>query len=315
MENKAHALIAGAFTLALLIAAVLLAMWFNRDRVERKPYEIATKLSVPGLSPQAAVRYRGLDVGKVDSIVFDPQVPGQILIRIAVDPATPVTHSTYAVLGYQGVTGIAYIQLNDDGDKPARLPTSWNDIARIEMRPSLFDQIENRGLAILRQTEEMARRVNSLLAPQNEAAILNTFENASRAAAAIESIPQQLQPTLSQLPPITRQLEQTLSSINSLAKDLGALTRNVNSLTASLQGPKGTLGRLNSAIDQIDTVAGEVGYDLLPRIDGLAGDARSTVRTLNRTLENFNERPQSILFGGGNAAPGPGEAGFSPPSN
>ena len=45
---------------------MLIGLWLNRDRVERVPYEIATKLSIPGLNPQAAVRYRGLDVGKVD---------------------------------------------------------------------------------------------------------------------------------------------------------------------------------------------------------------------------------------------------------
>ncbi|MFT5963185.1 MAG: phospholipid/cholesterol/gamma-HCH transport system substrate-binding protein, partial [Burkholderiaceae bacterium] len=45
MENKSHALMAGLFTLALLVAGILLAMWFNRDRVARVPYEMATKLS------------------------------------------------------------------------------------------------------------------------------------------------------------------------------------------------------------------------------------------------------------------------------
>ncbi|HWV63003.1 MAG TPA: MlaD family protein, partial [Oxalicibacterium sp.] len=114
MENKAHALMAGIFTIALLIAAVLIALWFNRDREERVPYEIATTLSVPGLTPQAAVRYRGLDVGRVDEVLFDPKVPGQILIRFSVAKNTPITHSTFATLSYQGVTGLAYVQLDDD---------------------------------------------------------------------------------------------------------------------------------------------------------------------------------------------------------
>ena len=61
MENKAHAMIAGLFTIAMLAIAVLAAIWFNRDREVRVPYQIATRLSVPGLNPQAAVRYRGLD--------------------------------------------------------------------------------------------------------------------------------------------------------------------------------------------------------------------------------------------------------------
>ena len=78
MENKAHALLAGLFTLILLIIAILVALWFNRDKGGRIPYEMATKLSVPGLNPQAAVRYRGLNVGRVDA-----SAPRQLVERQA----------------------------------------------------------------------------------------------------------------------------------------------------------------------------------------------------------------------------------------
>ena len=71
MENKSHAMIAGLFTIAMLAAVILGAIWLNRDREVRVPYQIATRLSVPGLNPQATVRYRGLEVGRVDEIVFD----------------------------------------------------------------------------------------------------------------------------------------------------------------------------------------------------------------------------------------------------
>ena len=84
MENRSHALLTGFFTLTLLVAAILFGVWFNRDRVERVPYLLATTLSVPGLNPQAAVRYRGLEVGKVDAIDFDTQKAGQILVHISV---------------------------------------------------------------------------------------------------------------------------------------------------------------------------------------------------------------------------------------
>lgn len=68
-----------------------------------------------GLFTDAAVRYRGLGVGKVESIRFDKSHPGQIRIRILVDQNAPMTHSTFATLGFQGVTGIAFVQLDDTG--------------------------------------------------------------------------------------------------------------------------------------------------------------------------------------------------------
>ena len=109
MENKSHALMTGLFTLFLLTAAILGAIWFNRDRVETVSYQIATKLSIPGLNPEASVRYRGLEVGKVKTIDFDPQVTGQILINITVTPDTPITYSTYAMLGYLKASQVLHL--------------------------------------------------------------------------------------------------------------------------------------------------------------------------------------------------------------
>ena len=40
MENRSHALMAGIFTLVLLAAAALVAIWIGRDRTQLQPYEI-----------------------------------------------------------------------------------------------------------------------------------------------------------------------------------------------------------------------------------------------------------------------------------
>jgi phospholipid/cholesterol/gamma-HCH transport system substrate-binding protein len=310
MENKSHAVIAGLFTLALLAAAIFIGLWLNRDRTEWVPYQIATRLSIPGLNPQAAVRYRGLDVGKVDSITFDPDAVGQILVHISVRPDTPVTLSTFATLGYQGVTGIAYVQLDDDGSRPSKLPSSEQRVARIEMRPSLFDQLQNRGLAILQQTEEVTKRVNEMLAPANQQKILAAFDNVSKAANELAAIPHQLQPTLARIPALTTQAQQTLNSINALSKDAGALTRNLNSMTGKLQARNGPIDQVSAAASQVGALASKLNHETLP----LMNDTRTTIRTLNRTLENLNDRPQSVLFGSPAAVPGPGETGFAEPA-
>jgi phospholipid/cholesterol/gamma-HCH transport system substrate-binding protein len=310
MENKSHALLAGLFTLALLVAAVVIGLWFNRDKVDWVPYEIATKLSVPGLNPQAAVRYRGLDVGKVDDITFDPQVAGQILIHISVKPDTPITQTTYAVLGYQGVTGIAYVQLDDEGTKMVKKPSSKQHIARIEMHPSLLDTLQTKGLAILEQTEALTKRFNTLLEPKNQKVVLDAFDSVGAAADAMQTIPKKMQPTLDRLPALASQADQTLAEFKRLSQDARVLSQNLNTTVTQLRQPEGALGRIGTAAEQVGAVADRAETDILP----LANDARSTLRTLNRTVENIERRPQSILFGNGTGIPGPGEPGFTPPA-
>lgn len=311
MENKSHALIAGLFTLVLLTAVVLVGMWFNRDTVAWVPYQIATKLSIAGLNPQASVRYRGVEVGKVDNIAFDPTVPGQILVRIAVRPETPITASTFATLGYQGVTGIAYVQLDDDGTSTTMLPSSEERLARIEMKPSLFDQLQARGLAILEQTQAVASRVNTLLAPENQQAIITAINNIGGAAEEFRAIPRQLQPTLAKLPALTTQAQQTMTSLNTLSTNASRLADNLNQLTVKLQQPDGPIETITDTAHRLGTAADRLEHETLP----LAGDVRSSLRALNRTLDNLADRPQSVLFGAPPAEPGPGEPGFVAPAN
>jgi phospholipid/cholesterol/gamma-HCH transport system substrate-binding protein len=310
MENKAHALMAGLFTIVLLFAAVMLSLWFNRDRVERVPYEIATKLSVPGLNRQAAVRYRGLDIGRVDSITFDPKAPAQILIHISIRPDAPITKATYAVLGYQGVTGIAYVQLDDDGSNPVVVHSSKNAVARIEMRPSLYDQLQTRGMAILMQAEELTKRFNRLLDPENQKALLGAFDKVGNAANEFEAIPRLLQPTLSKLPALTTPAQQALNSIDRLAQSTATLTGNLDAFATKLQAPDGAVARIAATAEKLGASASRLELETAP----LARDARTSMRAFNRTVENLNEHPQSILFGNRPIAPGPGEPGFVAPN-
>ena len=55
MENKAHALAAGAFVLGLVAVLVALVVWLTRDETKRNVYELSTREAVSGLQPQAMV--------------------------------------------------------------------------------------------------------------------------------------------------------------------------------------------------------------------------------------------------------------------
>lgn len=311
MENRSHALLTGFFTITLLIAAVLFGLWFNRDRVERVPYELATSQAIPGLNPQAAVRYRGLDVGKVSDIDFDPKVTGQILVSLSIDPDAPITSTTFATLGYQGVTGIAFIQLDDEATGSPRLATSARKPTRIPLRPGLFDQLEKRSKLILSQAEEATRRLNNLLSPANQQTIMASFSNLSETAIAYRRLPEQLEPALARLPALADQAHSTLASVGTLANE-------VKSLSRSLQAPDGPLLRMSGTVERLglslESLSGGVEHEALPQLMTLTEETRASMRALKTTANALNERPQSLLFGAPASLPGPGEAGFTAPT-
>jgi phospholipid/cholesterol/gamma-HCH transport system substrate-binding protein len=108
---------------------------------------------------------------------------------------------------------------------------------------------------------------------------------------------------------MTSEATQTLASMKKLANDTSALSNNLNTLATNLQAPDGAVAKLSTAIDQVGAVAEKIEDQALP----LTHDVRTSMRSLDRTLDHLNETPQSILFGS-RMTPGPGEPGFSTPS-
>src|SRR5688572_5506571 len=98
MESCAHAIIAGLFTVLLGIGVILAALWFSREDYARVGYVLESKYSVSGLNPQAPVRLRGVQIGKVQSIEFDHEDPNLILITILVKGGSRITRGTFAQL-------------------------------------------------------------------------------------------------------------------------------------------------------------------------------------------------------------------------
>jgi phospholipid/cholesterol/gamma-HCH transport system substrate-binding protein len=314
MENRSYALMTGIFTIALLIAAVLVGLWLNRDKTELSPYEIVTTQSIPGLNPQATVRYRGLEVGRVEEIVFDPKVTGQILIKLSVEDGSPVTTTTFASLGYQGVTGIAFIQLDDDRTGSPLLKTDPEHIGRIPLRPGLLDQLEKRGLAILDRTEQITARLNNLMSDENQKTIIGAFDNIGKAAAAYGEIPEKLGPTIDRMPRLVDKLDRSLTSFDTFADTATTTVRNYDRLATGLQAPDGPLNRLNGAIGSLQGVTSDLEAETLPHLTRMTDEARTALRSVRRTADSLSDRPQSILFGNPNVQPGPGEPGFVAPT-
>jgi len=135
MENRSHALLAGLFTLLLVIAAGVVAIWVSKQNLPRVPYELIATSPVTGLSVQSEVRYQGVPVGNVESLRFVPEKPGKVLILIGIDPRTPITRATWAEIVIAGVTGISNVELRDDGTSTTRLDSSPGKIAQIPIRP------------------------------------------------------------------------------------------------------------------------------------------------------------------------------------
>lgn len=323
MENKAHALAAGAFVLFMTALLIGLGWWLSRDGAVRETYELTSRDTITGLQPQAAVRFRGVPVGKVTNISFDPKTTGNVLIRITVDKSAPITASTYATLGYQGVTGQAHIQLDDSGLSKEPLESFNGEPARIPLRPSLMGRITDQGTQLLVQVEEITRRVNQLLAPENQKVMLGTVAQAGEAAQSFRQLAVDMRAVLgtaggktpdANVGEVLHTARGTLQSLQTTSEATRQAVTEVGQTVKRLQDSGGVLDKLGQGAEALAQGAGTLNANTLPRLNQVSDEASRAVRQLGRTASTLNENPQSLLYGNGPIAPGPGEAGFTAPA-
>lgn len=314
MENKAHAMAAGIFVVALTAILIGLAAWLTRDTGVRDAYEISTRETVTGLQEQAPVRFRGVDVGKVKRIGFDPQSTGNVLLRLEIDREAPLTQKTFAVLSQQGITGLAFIQLDDEAPGAPRLQPNEDQPPRIPLKPGLLAKLEERGEAILNKIDLVAGRINILLADDNQKRFASALTNIDKAAASTQqlaerldkTVTQKLDPALAEAGPAMRSVRNSADAIGKTAADFGVTARRLNE-------KDGPMDRLADGAQALSHAADSFNAATLPRINRVTEDTQRAVRQLGRAVTSINDNPQSLIWGSGRAEPGPGEPGFAPP--
>lgn len=321
MENKAHALAAGLFVLALTVLLVLLAAWLTRDTGERNRFEISTRETVTGLQAQAPVRYRGVDVGKVAEITFDPKVQGNVLVRLDIEDGAPITRETFATLGFQGVTGLAFVQLDDTGSPAPRLEPDDDVPPRIPLRPGLLSKLATKGEVILDQVEQITVRMNQILADPNQKRIASALDNVGQAAADISKLSTnmntiltaQLGPERVNIPEFVKNANGAIVSLRATSDEARSAVGEIGKTAKRLNEKDGPIDRLAEGTEALAHAADAFNAATLPRINRVTEETSRAVRQLSRTVNGINDNPQSLIFGAGQIQPGPGEPGFTPP--
>jgi len=309
MENRSHALAAGVFTLVMSIAAAVAVWWLGQSREATASYILETRKNVTGLNVQAQVRYRGMRAGKVEAIEPDAKDPRVIQVRIVMDSKFKLTKSATAQLGYQGVTGLAYVQIEDDGTNPEPLAGSDGAPPKIALRATLFDTLGEKAGDIVTQVGAVSTRLAKLLDEKNAQNLSRTLDNVATASEGLRELPKimaAMREVLSEQN--LRSLKQILAHVEKTAGEAAPLTAEVRDLVKSM----------TALSSRLDTLAGTAGDDLttatLPRANALMRELATNSRQLSRVLDNLEDNPQMLILGRTPSQAGPGEAGFTSPA-
>jgi phospholipid/cholesterol/gamma-HCH transport system substrate-binding protein len=314
MENKAHAIAAGVFTLLLTAGLIAAAFWIRGEPIANDRYVLHTTGSVSGLNLQAAVRYRGVEVGKVESIGFDPDDSRVILVGIAVQAGTPLGAGSHAELAPQGITGLSYVQIDDDGKTSGLRNPADPAQARIELRPSFLERMSGSGEELVARVGVLAQRMDAWLSEENRLQATRTLAALEAAAHGIVAVSKRVEAGVASAPELAQQAGATLRNADALMADLRSLTARLDERVVLLDRIAAHAERIGVSVEQFGSagvaLSASASRETVPRLNQLLDELGRNSQHLGRLIEDLSANPSSLVFGRSPAAPGPGEPGF-----
>lgn len=216
MESRVNYGLVGLFVLLLGIALVVFPLWLSSglNRARYNFYTVYMNESVDGLSPNAPVKYNGVNVGNVADISLDSKNTQLVKLELKIKDNTPITTNTTATLRSQGVTGVAYIGLNGgviQGAEPLKaLP--GQDYPVIPSTPSTMVRIDAAVTQLLGNINKLSSQLSSAFNPENELLLKQTLRNFNQLGG--QRLPEtltQFQGVLNNLEGITQEVKQNPS--------------------------------------------------------------------------------------------------------
>lgn len=287
-------LIVGTFVACATIILLSIWLWFSSsNRNTYDTYLTVFNEPVDGLSVSSAIRYNGVEIGRVKKIKLDKEDPRNILVYLNIIPEIEVNKKTIAAIKSIGVTGISYIELDLPND--AKLhdnikPHNKEPYPQITTKPSLLYNLSEQAQSVSNNIQDISGQMKLALSNENIKQISQILKNINKATEAIASNSQYISQTIKNLSATvhnikdsTNNINHTLSNIDNLTQSLSKTSNNTNNLINNFNNY--TLGNINQAIVQIN----------------------QTSYQLEQLIMLINKNPSSIIRGVENKTPGPGE--------
>lgn len=145
MKGKTSRFLVGLFVIAGILLGIGIIVWIGASKYFQKGATYVTFFdeSVQGLQMDSSVKYRGVDVGRVERIRVAPDYK-LVEVVMKVDLEGDLQQNTVAQLKTAGITGIVFIELDrkkpDEPDRSPRIEFAA-EYPIIPSRPSELRQI------------------------------------------------------------------------------------------------------------------------------------------------------------------------------
>lgn len=289
MEPKQNYLMVGLFVLLVMAGIVGFTVWLADlgKNGDFRTYQTFVNESVNGLTAGSAVKYRGVDVGKVTIIDIPRKSPDKVRIVMQVGLDTPITDETVAVLQMQGITGIAYMELKGSTVDGKSIALKGNNkIPVIPSAPSEFRQIVDTIPDMLEKFTELADKLGAFASPENQERFKTILTNT-------ESFSQTVGAKNADGKTMIEELRRTVDEVRLAAKNVKEIAQASRSDTQRLlESSAATVEKISRLTDDA-SVLSKQGYQELQE---LLIEVKKTARDLQSLSQTLKDNPAQIIY-------------------
>lgn len=328
MQSKVNYALVGLFVVLLGSGLLGATFWLTLGG-ETKTYDryrVYFRESVAGLNPKATVRYRGVQVGQVESIQLDRNNPDQVDVVLDIERGVPIRRDTIATLSTRGLTGVAAVELTSGGGQSLPLEREADqELPVIQAGPSLVARLDEAFNNILGNVNNLTGKLERLLGDENQTALTRTLQHLDTITGAVADRGDGIRQTLSNVETFT----------GALAGRAERLGQALDRLMVALEGADGWNEQLRATLGDIRTAARSVrktadtfsqtsldlsgmaktgqhelqrlGQTTVPEMNELLAQTSELVTALRQLAELLERNPRALLLGKPGGRPGPGE--------
>ena len=315
METKVNLTVVGLFVLVLRAAGIAAVLWLGSGRLSQKQYGTYLAfftVSVSGLNLHAPVRFRGVAVGSVREISLDPANPERVRLVLEVEQGTPVKEDSVAILGVQGLTGLAYVELSGGtrGSPELRAgPDEPHPVIRTG--PSLMRRLDTAGTTLLANLDEATRRVNDVLDKETRATLRATIADLRQVTRAFAQRSADLEVMVASTAALTRNGAQASAALPQLVerveRSAAAVERMAESMALAGASARTALDGVGQAAIGTSGAVQRLEAETLPEVGLLVVELRALTASLGRVSSDLERNPGLLLQGRAATPAGPGE--------
>jgi phospholipid/cholesterol/gamma-HCH transport system substrate-binding protein len=300
VDRNTNYVVVGAFVLLILGMALSFVYWYTdqRDKRTYTRYEIYYDGSVSGLTAGSPVRYLGVDVGKVARIMLDPKNRKRVEVLADVEENAPVDTRTLALLSLQGVTGLLFIDLEEDPKAASTGPLPMGEhYPVIRSAPSDLDMLLRSLPALANHAIDLVDHMDQVFSEENvgnfKAALANlraASDHAPKLFREIEELVADLRHTSDEVDTAAADFDKVT---NDSAGDIKASLANLHRISDSLASAS---ARLDDFITQNEPALSRFTGQGLPELERLLHESRGAVRDIRDLSRSLQQNPAELLY-------------------